>query len=140
MNIIITSGYVDPDDQMIEFRVAIEGQDFKGATTLYGDRDCFTDFAQRILKFPFESEAPITFEGFLYAGEPCLRIELILKEAVGLIDIIVTIKDTEAGNSAQFSDSSVSTQALHRFARILLRTDFTQLQTIEFDSEIDDEV
>lgn len=133
MKITITSNYIDPDDQMIEFRFTAETPDFKGATTIYGYQDAFKDFANQILTFPFEMKNPVIFEGHLYVDEPCLRMEIILREETGLIDTVITLNDGESGNSAKFSDSSMRTQTLHDFARTLLRTDFTQMQTLELD-------
>lgn len=135
-HISIIAKNFDESDNLVRFDIVCESNAFKGSIIdFFAYPDEFKEFAQELLRFPFESKEQVVYntfndkiEGQKYAYD--LRLEVSLKDSAGRVNFAVHIRDQD-NQECIFSDI-VEVQSLHEFAKQLLAADFTELNRVQW--------
>lgn len=125
---IVGDGEVS-DDHIVHYVLCAENSLFKGTYDFYGYADNFEELHARLMKFPFESK-----ERVIFVNDE-LKMTVSLYNLRGAISFRVAVRDHE-GNSIDFADNDMETEALHKFANKLNHTDFSK--PVEFAWSSDD--
>lgn len=124
---IHSSGEDEHDDYNVTYIMLAENKNFKGTVEFYEFDNCFKEFAAEILKFPFESRQPITFDA------DGIKITILLANEVGSIRTSFTMRD-EDNNLLKFSDTSIEVGDLHKLAKTLLNHTFSIKSSFTWES------